>query len=67
MCKFIRFEDVIPNASVAMSSIGDQCAGRSAHNSKSGCFSDVINSLCIDRHNDLKSFSVAQKKHCNDS
>lgn len=53
----------MPKASVAMSSVGDQLAGLSAHNSNNGCFSGAMSSSSIDLHNDLKSFSVAQKKH----
>ena len=63
---FLRLEAVDPKASRTItSSAGDQCAGLSAHNSKRGCFSDSINFSRIDLHNDLKSFSVSQKKHCN--
>lgn len=52
-------------ASEAISSTGDHWANLSAHNSSKGCFSGVINSSWIDLHKDLKSFSVAQKKHWN--
>lgn len=61
--KYLQLEAAI--ASKATSSVGDHCANLSAHNSSKGCFSGAINSSWIDLHKDLKSFSLAQKKHWN--
>lgn len=61
--KYLQLETAI--ASKAVSSADDQCAKRSVQTSTNGCFSNEINSSCIDLHKDLNSFSVAQKKHWN--